>query len=592
VNGFHILMRLAPGTSDATIESRATLALRRPELRRTEDTLVTTRTGSIIAARGPGKKVQEVEIATHLGGVALVVLVIACANVVSLLLARAVRRRREIAMRLALGISRRRLARLVLTETVLLASLAGVAAILAAVWGGLALRGILLPDIHWAESPVDWRVLAGAVTATLLAGLAAGIVPALQSGTTELTEVLKAGAREGYVRRSGVRSVLVVAQVALSVVLLVGAMLFVRSLANVRALGLGFDTDRLVFARVAFDAPDAKRDSLRPVILAELAEKLRAVPGVRSTALTTMRPMAGFSMMEFFPDADTLAHRKPEGMFWAVSAGYFATAGTRIVAGTDFPNVGAAGTPPSVIVNTAMANTMWPGESPLGRCVRFEKPDGRCNAVIGVVETARWGQVIEDATPQFYLPLANMPFSGWSARTIAIRAEPAMAPAVIRSARQMVAAAFPGGDPVVERMSDVVEPDYRPWRLGATLFTMFGLLAGLVAATGIYGVISYAVSQRMHEFGVRVALGAQFADVLRHVLGEGLRTVVVGVGVGVALALAAGRLVAALLYGITPRDPGALATVSVVLLIAAAVAALVPAWRASRVDPLLVLHRE
>ena len=591
VNGFQILIRLADGVSDAAVDARATQTLRRPDVRRTGvDSLSVTRVGSIIADRGPGKKTQEVQVATRLGGVALIVLVIACANVVNLLLARAMRRRREIAMRLALGISRGRLARLILTESVLLATAAGVAAIIAAHWGGLALRALLLPNVHWAEMPVDWRVLVGALVAVVLAGLAAGVVPAIQSGSTKLTDVLKAGAREGYVRRSRLRSLLVIAQVALSVMLLTGAALFMRSLSNVRSLDLGFDASRLVFARVSFDTKDARRDSLASERFEEAARRMRAAPGVQAAALTAMRPMYGFSFVSYYPDADTVAHAKPLGMYWAVSPEYFATAGTRIIAGSGFP-AGSAATPPSVIVNTAMADALWPGESPLGRCVRFDKADGRCNTIVGVVETARWGKLIEEATPQFYLPLGNMPFPQ-GPRTIAIRTDEAMAPAVVRQLHSVIAEEFPGGEPLIERMSTVLEPHYRPWRLGATLFTLFGVLAGIVAALGVYSTVSYSVSQRTHEFGVRVALGAQFGDVMRHVLGEGLRVVWGGVVVGVALSLLAGRLVAALLYGVTPRDPAALSVVVVTLLAVATVAALVPAWRASRVDPLTALHNE
>jgi ABC-type antimicrobial peptide transport system permease subunit len=224
--------------------------------------------------------------------------------------------------------------------------------------------------------------------------------------------------------------------------------------------------------------------------------------------------------------------------------------------------------------------------------VRFETPNARCNTVIGVVETARWGKVIEDATPQFYLPLANMPFASWTGRTVAIRADPPMTPTVARAVRQVVAAAFPAAEPVVERMADALEPNYRPWRLGATLFTMFGLLAGVVAALGVYSTIAYSVSQRTHEFGIRVALGARLSDILRHVLGEGLRVVAVGVALGTVLSLFAGRLVAALLYGITPRNPIALGSVAATLLLAASIATLMPAWRASRVDPLVALHND
>jgi putative ABC transport system permease protein len=610
VNGFQVLIRAAAGTSDDAIDAQATAVLRN-----TDDVIISrkmnnegqsgqarptalldstsvARTGSIIAARGPGMKQQEVQIALRLGGVALIVLIIACANVVNLLLARAVRRRREIAMRLALGISRARLTRLVLSESVLLAFLAGVAAIAAAQWGGLALRALLLPDVHWAHAPVDWRVLGGAVLATLAAGVVAGAIPAMQSGSTELTEVLKAGAREGYVRRSRARSALVVTQAALSVTLLVGAALFVRSLANVRALDLGFDVSRLLYAHMVFESTDAHRDSTLTPRIAELADRLRGSPGVQGVALTAMRPMWGFSTETYFPDADTIANRKPMGMFWAVSPGYFATTGTRLISGSDFPPDEGPGSAPAVIVNSAMAKALWPGQNPLGRCVRFAEPTGRCNTVIGVVETARWGAVIEDATPQFYLPLENMPFTGWNSHLLAIRADERHIPAVIGEVRVALKQAFPDGQPVIERMSDVMAPQYRPWRLGATLFTLFGILAAVVAAVGIYSTVSYSVNQRTHEFGVRVALGARLADVVRHVLTEGLRTVVIGILVGVALALVAGRLVASLLYGITPHDPAAIAIVVTVLLLVAAVAALVPALRAARVDPVTALRTE
>jgi len=592
VNGFQILLRLDPGVTDAAVDSRTTLALRRAEVARfANSATAVTRVGSIIAARGPGKRLQEVEIATRLGGVALIVLAIACANVVSLLLARAVRRRREIAMRLALGISRGRLARLILTESVLLASVAGVAAVVAALWGALALRRLLLPDVHWAQSPVDWRVLVIAVGATLVAGLAAGIVPAVQSGRLELGEVLKSGGRGMATRRSRLRSVLVMAQVALSVVLLVGAVLFVRSLSNVRRLDLGFDARQLMFARVTFDTKDARRDSLMPGRLSETAERIRAVGGVESVALTAMRPMYGFSMTPYYPDTDTLAHTKPDGMYWAVSPEYFRTAGMQIVAGTGFPNETGSAMPPSVVINTAMAAALWPGESPIGRCVRFEKPQGRCNTVVGVVETAHWGEVIEESTPQFYLPLANMPFPT-QPRAIAIRVEEGLAPSVSREVHRILLREFPGGDLDIQRMTTVLEPKYRPWRLGATLFSLFGVLALVVAAFGVYSTVSYDVSQRTHEFGVRTALGAQVADIIRAVLREGLTNVVAGLGAGVLLALGAARVVASLLYGVPPRDPLALSVVAGTLIVVAVGAALVPALRASRADPLLALRNE
>lgn len=592
VNGFQMLLRLREGATDAQIEAQASAAMRRLAVERTGiDTMTVVRTGSIIKARGPGRLEQEVRIAQRLGGVALVVLLIASANVVNLLLARAVRRRREIAMRLALGISHGRLTRLVLTESVLLAFVAGAGAIVAAQWGGMALRALLLPNIHWAQPPLDWRVLGAALLVTLVVGLSAGLVPALQSGRTDLTEVLKSGAREGFVRRSHARSVLVVVQAALSVVLLVGAALFVRSLSNVRALNLGFDAAGLVFAEVSFDRRDPLRDSLEASRMAEVATRLREVASVQETALVQMRPLGGFSTELYFPDTDTLANRKPVGFLWVVSPEYFATMGIRIVTGSGFPPEGAA-TPPSVIVNTAMASALWPGESPLGRCVRFEAPNGRCNPVIGVVETAPLNSVTEEATPQFYLPLANAPFAVWRSRVIALRTSESNVQAVSRAARAAMRDAFPDGIPAVQSMSAILEPEYRPWRLGATLFSLFGILAALVAAVGVYSTVSYNVNQRTYEFGVRVALGARVTDVLRHVLADGLRTVVIGVAVGVLLAIAGGRLVASLLYGITPYDPVSIAAVVVLLLGVTVIAALVPGWRAARIDPVSALRAE
>lgn len=592
VNGFQILLRRHPSVTVAQIDERATLAVRRgttnPVL---VDSTTLTRTGAINAARGPGQLDQEIQIATRLGGVALVVLLIACANVVNLLLARAVQRRREVALRLALGISRARLARLVLSESVMLAVAAGVAAIVAAQWGGAALRGLLLPDVDWSQAPVDWRVALAALGLTVLAGLTAGAIPALQSGATDLNEVLKSGAREGHVVRSRLRGALMVVQAALSVVLLVGAALFVRSLSNVRGLDLGFDADALVFGSVTFDLRDPQRDSLTPARMARVRERLHSLPGVQSTALAHMRPFWGFSTVEYFPETDTIANKKPMGMYWAVSPEYFSTAGTRILEGSGFPS-GGAGAPPSVIVNTAMARTLWSNETALGRCIRFGDPGAACYRVVGIVETAQWDGVIGEATPQFYLPIDNMPIDIRTGREVAVRTTAANMPAVVSALRTAIEQEFPGGIPVVTPMARALEPHYRPWRLGATLFTLFGLLAALVAAVGVYSTVSYAVSQRTHEFGVRLALGAQFGHVIRHVLGNGLRTVVIGIAVGVALALAAGRLVASLLYGVAPNDPVAISLVVGLLLVVATFAGLVPAWRAARVDPVTALRTE
>ncbi|HEX5438653.1 MAG TPA: ABC transporter permease, partial [Gemmatimonadaceae bacterium] len=285
-NGFEVLVRPNVGASLRRLDARLTTVLRRPQVRFSPgDSLDVAALGPIVKARGPGKVQQEVRIAARLGGVALLVLLIAIANVVGLLLARAVRRRREIAVRLALGVSRLRLIRLLVTESVLLALVAGIAAVLTAEWGGAVLRTLLLPHVHWASTPLNWRVLVFALAITLAAGVVAGLVPALQSTHPDLTGALKAGEREGTTQHSRLRGALVILQAAFSVVLLVGAALFIDSLHNVRGLDLGYDASHLVYASVRFATPDSVRDARVAQELGALASRLRAAPGVGQVAL-------------------------------------------------------------------------------------------------------------------------------------------------------------------------------------------------------------------------------------------------------------------------------------------------------------------
>lgn len=276
----------------------------------------------------------------------------------------------------------------------------------------------------------------------------------------------------------------------------------------------------------------------------------------------------------------------------AVSPPFFRTVGLRILRGRSFLGEDAERTPSEVIVNDAMAKLVWPGRDPIGECLRFKKRENPCFTVVGVVETARRTNVIEnEPAAQFYIPLGSSATTA-SGATIIVRARDGQVAAASAELVQALRREFPNAATTVTSMTSNLEPEYRPWRLGASLFTSLGILAMIVAVIGIYGTVSYGVTQRTHEFGVRVALGAQVGDVVRQVLGEGLRTVFVGVGVGIVLALAAGRLMAAMLYGIAPRDPAVLAMVSAALLGAAAVAALVPAWRAARSDPLTALRAE
>ena len=595
VNGFQILLRPREPMADAVLSQRVAVGLRSPEaMRRPADTLNVVQLGSIIRAQGPGNKDQEVKIATRLAGVTIIVLVIACANVINLLLARAVRRRREIAVRLALGISRNRLARLLLTESVLLGLLATGAAVLAAYWGGAVLRGLLLPDVQWADSatPLHWRVVALALVTGIGAGLIAGLLPAIQSLKTELTGALKAGIGDGHARRSRVRSALVVVQAALSVVLLVGAGLFVSSLNSVRQLRTGYDARQIIFGGIQYDTRDSVRDARQPQLFRELAERLRGAPGVQEVALARLAPTRGFSMIDYDPGVDTAQYKRPFATYNLVSPEYFAATGTRIVRGESFPRVSGSAMPPVVIVNEAMASAQWPGMDVLGRCMRFP-PEDECYRIIGVAETAMFDALLEEPQSQFYLPLDNPPArAGTWFSSLVVRTRPNAREVAITETQRALRETFPGGRPTVATMESHLEPEYRPWRLGATLFTAFGFLALIVAAVGIYSTVAYTVVQRTHEFGIRSALGARARDILQQVIGSSLRTVAIGVLAGIALALAGGRFIAALLYGIEPGDPRVMIGVALSLLAIAAIAAFVPARRAARVDPVTALRTE
>jgi hypothetical protein len=277
----------------------------------------------------------------------------------------------------------------------------------------------------------------------------------------------------------------------------------------------------------------------------------------------------------------------------AVSPSFFRAAGLRILQGQGFTGADVEGSPAELVVNESMAKLLWPGGEPIGQCIRFKTRDNPCYTVVGVVENARRGYVIEAAPePQFYLPLGNMPTAGWSGETIILRTQHNATGAATAELRAALRQAFPAAEPTVTPMTENLEPEYRPWRLGATLFTTFGLLALLVTIIGVFSTVSYDVSQRTHEFGVRVALGARMGDVLRQVIGEGVRTIAMGIALGLMLALAAGRLIAALLYGIEPNDPLVMTGVAIMLLVVAGAATLAPAWRAARADPVIALRTD
>ncbi|HUF25790.1 MAG TPA: ABC transporter permease [Gemmatimonadaceae bacterium] len=546
----------------------------------------------LLRERGPDRG-DGSRIATWLAGVAAIVLVIACANVGNLLLARAMRRRREIAVRLALGAGRGRLIAQLLTESLLLAALGGVAGLLIARWVGAIVRSVLLPDIVWTERMLDPRILGFSAAAALLTGLLAGLVPALQALRPDITVALKAGAREGGGRRSRLRTTLMLSQAALSVVLLVGAGLFVLSLHNVRTDDLGFAADRVLVAGLDWRGADVT-PAERIEAYRRAHERVRELPGVRSASIGSMTPF--YTMMSpelHVPGWDSLP--RPGGwgpLLHAVSPEHFATMGTRILSGRGFTDAeNRAGVARVAMVNQAMAALLWPGENPLGKCLIVGDETSPCSEVIGVVQDARATDIRPTPVMQYYVPVEQGQWRG-SLRTLFIRTdgEPDLLIGALRS--ELQAAAPAASYAHIRPMLELIDPQIRPWRLGATMFTAFGLLALALAAVGLYSVMAYSVAQRTHEMGVRMALGAGGGDVVRLVLGEGLRIAGLGIALGALIAIVAGRRVAGLLYDVAPNDPRVFGVVVATLLVIAAVASMIPALRASRVDPITALRAE
>jgi putative ABC transport system permease protein len=594
-SSFRIVARVPPSVPETRVLSAATSAIRSVHLAGwVYDSTAVVRDGSILRAAGPSKRDQEVSISTRIAGVALIVLLIAIANVTNLLLVRAGRRRREIAVRRALGVSGTRLYQQLLTESVLLGLLGGACAALFAIWGAATLRGLLLPRTHWATRAIDGSTLAFIALASVAAGVVAGLAPGFQSTRPGLIDSLRAGAREGSYRHSRLRSALLVVQTALSVVLMIGAGLFVRSLDLVRSIDTGFDVEHLIFVGPRF--PGAKPPATEVAAsLDRVLEALRRAPTVEGVGLASITPMRGFSFVTItLPDRDSLPLYEGERMpaMVAVSSGYFGAAGIPILAGRDFGNDDRQGGPGALIVSRAMARVYWPGKNAVGQCVILGKRGSPCATVVGIVGDVHRDNIIEKQRLQYYLPATQVD-TLFRPTTLVLRANDANLIAAGSLAATELQRAFPSSSPpVIRTMTQTLEPQFRPWRLGAELFVALGLLALVVAAIGVYSVVAYSVSQRTREMGIRIALGARAADVLSLVVGEGARTVAIGVLIGVIAALLAGRLVATLLYGITPHDPAVLVTAAVALMSVGAAASLLPSWRAATVDPVVALRAD
>jgi predicted permease len=535
-----------------------------------------------------------------LGAVGLLLL-IACANVANLTLARAASRHREIAVRAALGASRWRVARQLLTESILLALAAGALGSLLAVWCvGLLASSTRIDIPRLREASVDWRVLTFTLAVTGLTAIIFGLVPALQAARVDLNETLKEGGRgpRAGPARSRLRGALVVSEVAVSLVLLVGAGLLVKSFLRLTVVNPGFDPRQVLTATLSISKTKYREPEQQHAFFVGLVERARSIPGVESAALIYPLPFGGSATSNSFviegrpapPPAE-----KPSANYRAISPDYFRVMRMSLLRGRAFDWHDDAPAPPVVIVNETFARRFFSGQGPLGARVVIERAGGgrevqEPRAIVGVIGDVRHTGLDEESGPEVYVPYAQAPESYMS--LVVRTASPGLA-GVGASLREAIRAADSQQYvPAVQPMTELIGDSVAARRFNALLTALFASVALLLASVGIYGVMAYSVTQRTHEIGIRMALGARPRDVLRHVVGQGGRLLVIGVCLGLAASLAVTRLLSGMLYGVRPTDAPTFALVTLALTTVGLLACYLPARRATKVDPLIALRAE
>ena len=597
---FNVMARLKPGVSLQQAQARmdhiaAQLAAAHPETNANRHV--------IVYAAGNGRpyfRAMLRPVTWILLAVVALILLIACANVANLLLARSSARRKEIAIRLALGASRGRLVRQLMTESVLLALLGGTAGLLLSFW----ITNLLMALKPSVPMPVninvstDWRVFVFTFLFSLLAGVIFGLVPALQASNPELVPVLKDETSAVGFRNSlvSLRSLLVIAQVAMSLVVLIGAGLVLRSLRNAQAINPGFDAPQVLALSLATGAQGYDENKSR-FFYQQLVARVQALPGVQSASLAQSAPLSIFYAPSFAAATIVEGSEPPPGQnppaigYNSVGLNFFQTLGTPLMRGRDFTAEMREGTPAVAIINETMARLFFSNVDPIGKRLRVTRRGGLAVSceIIGVVKDSKYLSLGEDPTPFIFFPYQQ---SYSPTMTLLVRAngDPKSLTATVRQQVQALDPNLPLFNVVT--LSENIDISLFPARFGALLLGGFGLLALVLATVGIYGVMSYTVSKRTHEIGIRMALGAQASNVLRLVVGQGLLLALIGVGVGLAGAFALTRVVKSFLYGLGATDLVTFAAISLLLFLVALAACFIPARRATKVDPLVALRYE
>jgi putative ABC transport system permease protein len=528
------------------------------------------------------------------------VLLVACANVAHLRLANATARYKEIAIRSALGANRARVVRQFLTESLLLSVFGGAAGLLLAVWGVRVLVALVPKDMPRVEEVrLDGRMVLFTLAVSVLTGLLFGLAPAWQAAKTELNEVLKESGRGGTEgsRRLRLRSLLVISEFALALLLLIGAGLMIKSFRRLQEVKPGFEPANLLTMRVALAEAKYPNFQKSKAFFDQLLERLKARAEVKSVGATNLLPFGGLGgdrafLIEDQPVAPGAPH--PDEQIRFVSAGYFSTMGIPLLKGRDFNERDLPDTPPVAIVNQVLARKYWPNGEAIGKRISFSTKNPKWYEIVGIGGNVKHRGLDLEDKPEFYVPFTQPLFAGANMQPMFVAIRTPVEPSSLAATVRDEVATIDPDQPIsnVLTMDQRIADSVAPRRFNMFLLALFAVLALLLAAIGIYGIMAFSVAQRTHEIGVRMALGARRRDVLKLVLGNGFKLALIGIAVGVAAAFAVTRLMQTLLFEVSPTDPMTFLIDALALAAVALLACYIPARRAMKVDPLAALRYE